>query len=174
MWLYYGLGVTVGFLPFGVVPLAPLPLYLVFGGSVVLAAALHPSAGMHWHPLERTLLVLVAVSAVSVVFTALSVSDYVDYVKWALVTLAVVGLLRLSVENMRRVGIVFRRGGGVQRAGGHRSLRITRSAIRKLFSPFGYGIVDASTRYVYNAEGVEQSTRLGGMWVEPNAAGIVC
>lgn len=52
MWLFYGLGITVGFLPFGVVPLAPLPLYLVFGGSVVLAAALHPSAGMHWHPLE--------------------------------------------------------------------------------------------------------------------------
>ncbi|MGZ8176322.1 O-antigen ligase family protein [Williamsia sp. SKLECPSW1] len=172
MWLFYGLAVTVGFLPFGVVPLAPLPLYLVFGGSVVLAAAIHPSAGMHWHPLERTLLVLVAVSAVSVVFTALSISDYVDYVKWALVTLAVIGLLRLSLDNMRRVGVVFVVAAAFNALVGIAIFASPGLPIRKVFSPFGYGIVDATTRYVYNAQGVEQSARLGGMWVEPNAAGI--
>lgn len=172
MWLYYGLGITVGFLPFGVVPLAPLPLYLVFGGSVVLAAALHPSAGMHWHPLERTLLVLVAVSAVSVVFSAVSLSDYVDYVKWALVTLAVIGLLRLSTENMRRVGVVFVVAAAFNALVGIAIFASPGLPIRKLFSPFGYGIVDATTRYVYDSQGVEQSARLGGMWVEPNAAGI--
>lgn len=172
MWLYYGLAVVVGFLPFGVIPLAPLPLYLVFGGSVVLAALIHPSAGMHWHPLERTLLVLVAVSAVSVVFTAVSLSDYVNYVKWALVTLAVVGLLRLSTENMRRVGIVFVVAAAFNALVGLAIVASPGLPIRKAFSPFGYGIVDATTRYVYNADGVEQSARLGGMWVEPNAAGI--
>ncbi len=172
LWLYYGLGITVGFLPFGVVPLAPLPLYLVFGGSVVLAAAVHPSAGMHWHPLERTLLVLVAVSAVSVVFSAVSISDYVDYVKWALVTLAVIGLLRLSSENMRRVGVVFVVAAAFNALIGIALFASPGLPLRKAFSAFGYGIVDATTRYVYNAEGVEQSTRLGGMWVEPNAAGI--
>lgn len=172
LWLYYGLAITVGFLPFGVVPLAPLPLYLVFAGSVVLAAALHPSAGSRWHPIEKAVMALVAVSAVSVVFTALSVSDYVDYVKWTIVTFAVIGLLRLSTENMRRVGVVFVVAAAFNALVGIAIFAVPGLPIRKLFSPFGYGIVDASTRYVYNSQGVEQSARLGGMWVEPNAAGI--
>ncbi|GGF28610.1 O-antigen ligase family protein [Williamsia phyllosphaerae] len=172
LWLYWSLAVAIGLLPFGTLPGVPVPLYLLFSAAVVLAAVLHPSHRRRLHLLESLILLLVLVSGLSMVFTALSLGDYIEYIKWSIVTLLVIALLRLSTANLRRFGQVFVCATAFNGAFGLAILAAGGTPIIKVFSLFGYGAVATTTSYVYNAEGQTQSVRFGGMWVEPNAAGI--
>ena len=51
-WLFWGLAVVLGGLPFGKLPAVHAPMYLVFGAGAVLAAIVHRSQRMHITRLE--------------------------------------------------------------------------------------------------------------------------
>src|SRR5690349_2616984 len=44
LWLYWGMAVAIGTLPFGYFPGVHLPLYLPFAGGALMAALIHPNA----------------------------------------------------------------------------------------------------------------------------------
>ncbi len=107
LWLYWGLAVVLAIIPFGYVPGIHLPLYLPFAVGVVLAAILYPRPEARLDRLEIAVLAFVVVSAVAVVATSLSLRGVIQYVKWSIVTLVAVALLRLSQQDLARFGRIF-------------------------------------------------------------------
>lgn len=171
-WLAAGLAAVLAFLPFGYFPGIHVPLYLPFAAGVLLAAVVHRGEPARLHPLERLLILLVLVSAMSVIATGRSLIDVAELVKWSIATLAVVALLRFPPDDVAKFGRIY-----VYFATLNAALGIVIVAVDpthrliKLFSPFGYGAVDTA-RFVYTEEGAQRFARLGGLWVDPNMAGI--
>jgi hypothetical protein len=171
-WLACGLAAVLAFLPFGYFPGIHVPLYLPFAAGVLLAAVVHRGEAVAFHPLEKALIVLVLVSGVSVIATGRSLVDVAEFVKWSIATLTVIALLRFPPADLARFGrvyVYFATGNAlfgiavVAADPGHRFI--------KVFSAFGYGAVDTG-RFVYTNEGAQRFVRLGGLWVDPNMAGV--
>lgn len=172
-WLAWGLAAALGFMPFGYFPGIHLPMYLPFAGGVVLAAIVHRGGGpVVLHPLEKVLVAFVLVSGVSLIFTGRTVVDVGEFIKWSVATLTVVALLRFPHEVLAKFGrlyVYFATLNGlfgivvVAADPTHRLI--------KVFSAFGYGLVDTG-RFVYTDEGAQRFARLGGLWVDPNMAGV--
>jgi polysaccharide biosynthesis protein PslJ len=183
LWLYWGLAVVLAIVPFGYVPGAHLPLYVPFAFAVVLAAILYPRPEAPLHRMEIALVALVVAAGVSVLITSLSVTGLIQYVRWAIVTLVAVALLRLSKEDLERFGRIFVWLSAANALWG--ILLVTVDRNQKSFAilkPFGYdlGRVDESVRggldnnlstYVFTSTG-GRSIRLAGTWVGANGAGI--
>lgn len=171
-WLAYGLAAALGFLPFGYFPGIHVPLYLPFAAGVVLAAVVHRGTPIPFHPLEKALIVFVGVSGLSLIFTGRTITDLAEFIKWSIATLTVVALLRFPPDVLARFGRVYVYFATANAAfgllvvvadPGHRFI--------KAFSAFGYGLVDTG-RFVYTDEGATSFMRLGGLWVDPNMAGL--
>jgi polysaccharide biosynthesis protein PslJ len=183
LWLYWGLAVVLAIIPFGYVPGIHLPLYLPFEFGVVLAAILYPRPEAPLHRLEIAVITFVVVSGISVVATGLSLAALSIYVRWAIVTLVAVALLRLSKEDLERFGRIFVWLSAANALWG--MLLVTVDRNQKSFAilkPFGYDIarLEDSVRpgqgntfntYVITTTG-EKSLRLGGTWVGANGAGV--
>jgi hypothetical protein len=183
LWLYWGLAVVLAIIPFGYVPGIHLPLYLPFEFGVVLAAILYPRPQAPLHPLEIAVITFVVVAGISVVATGLSLASLSLYVRWAIVTLVAVALLRLSKEDLERFGRIFVWLSAANALWG--MLLVTVDRNQKSFAilkPFGYDIsrLEDSVRpgqgntfntYVITTTG-EKSLRLAGTWVGANGAGI--
>jgi hypothetical protein len=183
LWLYWGLAVVLAIIPFGYVPGIHLPLYLPFAFGVVLAAILYPRPEARLHRLEIAVIAFVVVSAVPVVATSLSLGAVSLFVRWSIVTLVAVALLRLSKEDLERFGRIFVWLSAANALWGILLVTVDRS--QKSFAilkPFGYdlGRVEESVRggldnnlttYVFTSTG-ERSIRLGGTWVGANGAGV--
>ncbi len=111
LWLYWGMAIAVGTLPFGYFPGVHLPLYLPFAGGALVAALVHPNAAKRFPVLSSTLaksvLVLVVISGVSMVLTFSSIVNILDYTKWAIATGAFFALLALPQEHLARFGRIF-------------------------------------------------------------------
>jgi hypothetical protein len=171
-WLALGLAAVLGFLPFGYFPGIHVPLYLPFAAGVVLAAVVHRGEPSPLHPLEKVLTLLILVSGVSLIFTGRSVTDVSEFIKWTIATVAVISLLRLPPEDLAKFGRVYVYFATLNGIFGiavvaadptHRFI--------KAFKIFGYGAVDTG-RFVFTEEGAQRFARLGGMWVDPNMAGV--
>ncbi|WP_146221051.1 O-antigen ligase domain-containing protein [Mycolicibacterium moriokaense] len=182
LWLYWGFAFTLAGLPFGIVPGVHVPLYLLFAAAIVLAAVLYRSPERRFHRMETAVLILVAVAAVSVVVTSLSLGGIFQYGKWAIVTLAAVALMRLSNKDLERFGRIFVCVSAANALWG--ILIVTIDKTQKSFfilKPFGYDIarVEAGVRngqdqlinWAYGPDG-SRSIRLGGTWVAGNGAGL--
>jgi multisubunit Na+/H+ antiporter MnhF subunit len=179
LWLYWGLAVVMGALPFAYMPGVHVPLYLLFAGGVLLAAIIHTSEQTTLSRLEIAVLLLVLAAGVSVVATGLSLGAIMLYIKWSISALTVIALLRLSRENLARFGRVFVCSATVNALAG--IAMATFDQQQRLLKPlkiFGYG-VGAELRqqtqlYVYTDEGtsIGRTIRLGGTWVLPNSAGL--
>lgn len=176
LWLYWGLAIALGFIPFGYFPGVHLPLYLPFALGAVLAAIIHPSESgrTRLHSLEVAVLLLIFVSALSLVATGRTLSDFAEFIKWIVGTGLVLALLRLSRENMAKFGRIFVYASSANALVAIPILPDPQQRLYRLFKPFGYGIGygrEELARYFFT-EGGGRSARLGGLWVDPNAAGI--
>ena len=172
LWLAWGLAAVLGLLPFGYFPGIHVPLYLPFAAGTVLAAVVHSSAPRPFHPMEKALIVLILASGASVVFTGRTVTDVAEIIKWSIATVTVIALLRFPREELAKFGRIY-----VYFATFNALFGIaivvadpTQSFI-KIFKMFGYGAV-ATGRFVFTEEGAQRFVRLGGLWVDPNMAGI--
>jgi len=180
LWLFWGLAVVLGALPFGYFPGVHVPLYLPFAAGMVLAAVVHaggqaianPSERRPLHPLEKAVVLLILASALSLVFTGGSIVDVTVFVRWIIATLVMIALLRLSRENLARFGRIYVYAATLNALFGiaivvadpqHRFI--------KILSIFDYDR-EATARFVFTDEGQSRFTRLGGTWVDPNMAGI--
>jgi hypothetical protein len=179
LWLYWGLAVVMGALPFGYVPGVHAPLYLVFVAGVLLAALIHTTDRSSLSKLEIAVLLLILAAGISVVATGVSLGALMLYAKWTIATLTVIALLRLSRENLARFGRVFVCAATVNALAGIAMATVDQQ--QRLLKPlkiFGYG-VGAELRqqtqlYVYTDQGatIGRTIRLGGTWVLPNSAGL--
>jgi hypothetical protein len=184
LWLYWGLAVVLAIIPFGYVPGIHLPLYLPFALGVVLAAILYPRPEARLDRLEIAILAFVVVCGVTVVVTSLTLGGLIQYVKWCIVTLVAVALLRLSQQDLARFGRIFVWFSAVNALWG--IFLVTVDHNQKSFAilkPFGYdpsraeaairgGLGANLTTYVFTATGERAGIRLGGTWVGGNGAGI--
>jgi polysaccharide biosynthesis protein PslJ len=172
LWLYSGMAVAIGFMPFGYFPGVHVPLYLPFAAGAVLAAAVHPSGRKGLSPMEVTVLALVATSGVAMFANAKNLVDYGEYIKWSIATLVIIALLKLSPENMAKIGRFYVYAATANALFGIIFVTVDRNQrLMKIFNPFGYGRAE-TTRFVFSNEGQTKQVRLGGLWVDPNAAGI--
>jgi hypothetical protein len=180
LWLYWGLAVVMGALPFGYVPGVHLPMYLLFATGVLLAALIHPTERSSLSRLEVAVLLLIFAAAVSVIATGITRFSLVSLARWSISTLVVIALLRLSRENLARFGRVFVYAASVNAIAGIAMSTIDQQQrILKPLKIFGYG-VGAELRqntalFVYSDEGagnIGKTIRLGGTWVLPNSAGF--
>ncbi len=182
MWLYWGFAVTLAGLPFGTVPGVRIPLYLLFAAAIVVAAAIYRSPERRFSSLEKAFLIFVALAGVSVVVTSLSLSGVYLFVKWAIVSLAAVALMRLSNKDLERFGRIFVVVSAVNAFWG--LLMVTVDKTQKslaLLKPFGYDIsrvamserggADRLVNWAFAPDG-SRSIRLGGTWIAGNGAGL--
>lgn len=184
LWLYYGLAIAVGALPFGYFPGVHIPLYLVFAVGVLLATLVHHRAMRRHSPLMKAVLVLIAMSALSMIVTFSSVVNILDYTKWAVATAAMFAMLALPTHDLLRVGRVFVYACTFSALVGVAAVALgSTRLIIKPFTIFGYVAAD---RFYFTGgtsntprlgrfdvgQGSETFQRLGGLWLDPNAAGV--
>ncbi|GAC1404723.1 MAG: hypothetical protein NVS4B6_18930 [Mycobacterium sp.] len=180
LWLYWGLAAVMGALPFAYVPGVHLPMYLLFTVGVLLAALIHTTEQSTLRRLEAAVFLLVLAAGVSVIATGITGFALLSFARWALASLTVIALLRLSRENLEKFGRIFVYGATVNAIAGIAMVTVDKE--QRLLKPlkiFGYG-VGAGLRentqlYVYSDQGqgvVGKTIRLGGTWVLPNSAGF--
>ena len=180
LWLFWGLAVVMGAIPFGYLPGVHVPMYLLFAAGVLLAALIHSTERSSLNRIEVAVLLLVLAAGIAMVATGISLFSIVSYARWAIASLLLVALLRLSRENLAKFGRVFVVSATVNALAGIAMSTIDQQ--QRLLKPlkiFGYG-VGAELRqntalYVYSDEGsgvVGRTIRLGGTWVLPNSAGF--
>lgn len=179
LWLYWGLAAVLGGLPFAYFPGVHLPMYLLFAGGILMAALVHPTERPRLSKLEIAVLGLILASGLSMVATGVSLPALLLFARWAIATLAVIALLRLSRENLARFGRIF-----VYAASANAVLGIAMATVdqqQRLLKPlriFGYGVGaglrESTALYVYTDEGrsVGRTLRLGGTWILPNSAAL--
>lgn len=184
LWLVYGTVVFVTLLPVGYFPGVRVPLYLVCGCGAMLALLVHPRATRRHSPLMSAVLLLIVASALTMAVTFSGPINIMDFTKWAVATGFMFVLLSLPNDELVKVGKVF-----VYSCTASGLLGIiaviqgTTKWVYKPFSIFGYYTAD---RFYVTAgtmtqprtgrfdvgQGSETFQRLGGMWADPNAAGI--
>ncbi|WBP93002.1 O-antigen ligase family protein [Mycolicibacterium neoaurum] len=191
LWLYWGMAVAIGTLPFGYFPGVHLPLYLPFAGGALMAALIHPNAAKRFPVLGSTLakavLVLVIVSGISMIVTFSSIVNILDYTKWAIATGAFFAILALPREHLSKFGRIFAYAAAFNAAFGIASILMgSNQILLQPFRIFGYAVanterffftggtptnVPRTDRFQVAADS-QAFSRLGGLWLDPNAAGI--
>ena len=191
LWLYWGMAVAIGTLPFGYFPGVHLPLYLPFAGGALMAALIHPNAAKRFPVLGSTLakavLVLVIVSGISMIVTFSSIVNILDYTKWAIATGAFFAILALPREHLAKFGRIFAYAAAFNAAFGIASILMgSNQILLQPFRIFGYAVanterffftggtptnVPRTDRFQVAADS-QAFSRLGGLWLDPNAAGI--
>lgn len=191
LWLYWGMAVAIGTLPFGYFPGVHLPLYLPFAGGALLAALIHPNAAKRFpvlgSALAKAVLVLVIVSGISMIVTFSSIVNILDYAKWAIATGAFFAILALPREHLAKFGRIFAYAAAFNAAFGIASILMgSNQILLQPFRIFGYAVanterffftggtptnVPRTDRFQVAADS-QAFSRLGGLWLDPNAAGI--
>ena len=176
-WLFWGLAVVLGGLPFGKLPAVHAPMYLVFGAGAVLAAIVHRSQRMHITRLEIAVLALFFTGLVSLLITGAQLTAILEFIKWSVCTLTMLALLRLPPQLMKKFGQIFVWAAAFNSAFGILIwVADPNQKLLRIFKPFGYGsgggLRSQLALFVYSDGGASQSLRLGGTWVLPNTAGL--
>ena len=176
LWLYWSLAAVLGALPFGFFPGVHLPLYLLFVASAALAALIHPSTGQPLHPIEKWIVLLIAVSGLAMVFTGVRIGGIVEFARWALCTVIVVVLTRLPREHLVRFGQIFVVAASFNALWGIAIVFVDKNQKSfKILKPFGYGGGEGlrgNTQILATTGDGSSALRLGGTWVLPNTAGL--
>jgi hypothetical protein len=175
LWLFWGLAFTLAALPFGYFPGVHVPMYLAFAVGSLLAALIHPSARTGLSRAEKAMVALVVVSALSLLFGGVNLPGMVTFGKWAIASLMMIALLRLSPANMATFGRVYVYAAAANGLFGvYVVLADPAQKSYNLLSIFGYGAGGApgALRYVFADDQGSAALRLGGTWVEPNSAGL--
>lgn len=190
LWLYWGMAVAVGTLPFGYFPGVHLPLYLPFAGGALVAALVHPNAAKRFpvlgSALAKAVLVLVIISGISMIITFSSIVNILDYTKWAIATGAFFAILALPREHLAKFGRVFVYAAAFNASFGIASIVMgSNQILLQPFRIFGYAVANTERffftggtadlrgdgRFAVAADS-QAFSRLGGLWLDPNAAGI--
>jgi hypothetical protein len=184
LWLYYGTVVSVTALPFGYFPGVHIPIYLVCGCGSMLAFLLHPRAMRRRSPLMSTVLVLIVMSGLSMVMTFSTPVNIMDFTKWAVATGFMFAALALPSDQLVKLGkaVVY----SCTFSGLLGIIAVVQGTTKWIYKPFSIvGYYAADRFYITGGnttgprtgrfqvgEGSETFQRLGGMWADPNAAGI--
>lgn len=184
LWLVYGTVIFVTAFPFGYFPGVHLPIYLVLGCGSVLAFLLYPRAMRRRSRLMTAVLVLILMSALSMIVTFSAPVNIMDFAKWGIATGFVFVLLALPNDQLRGVGraIVY----ACTFSGVMGAVAVAQGTTKWVYAPFSFiGYYAADRFYITGGthvlpksgrfdvgEGSETFQRLGGMWADPNAAGI--
>ena len=172
LWLFWGLAVVIGLVPFGYFPGVHLPMYLPFAAGVILAAIIHPNLRTTLHPIEVGVIALIFTSALAFLATVGALVDMAEFIKWTLATAVTLALLSLSRENLAKFGRIFVYAVTLNALIGIATVLARGSTIFiRPFRIFGYGREDTA-RFVFSDGGLSRTIRLGGLWVDPNAAGL--
>jgi hypothetical protein len=184
LWLYYGTVIFVTTFPFGYFPGVHVPIYLVFGCGSILAFLVHPRAVRRHSPLMTTVLVLILLSGVSMIATFSTPLNIVDFAKWGVATGFMFALLALPNDQLRGIGKAFVYSCTFSALWGMAAVALgSTKYIVKPFEIIGYYAVDKfyitggtltqpRTGRFDVGQDSETFQRLGGLWVDPNAAGI--
>ncbi|MCV7252109.1 hypothetical protein H7J86_08030 [Mycobacterium hackensackense] len=184
LWLYYGTVIFVTAFPFGYFPGVHLPIYLVLGCGSVLAFLLYPRAVRRRSPLMTAVLVLILMSALSMIVTFSAPVNIMDFAKWGIATGFMFVLLALPNDQLRGIGkaVVY----SCTFSGVMGAIAVAQGTTKWVYAPFSIiGYYAADRFYITGGthtlpksgrfdvgEGSETFQRLGGMWADPNAAGI--
>lgn len=172
LYLTRALAFSLGALPFGYVPGVHAPLVFTLGGAVILASVIHRTAVSRITYGEMAVIVLVVTSGLSVFATGGATVDYAEFGKWLVSTLVVVSLLRLPRNELELFGRIY-----VYSASAAAAFAVVifvadpAGKLIRYLSPFGYGVEEESTRFVYDPDGAT-TVRLAGTYIDPNAAGV--
>ena len=173
LWLFWSLALIIGALPFGQFPGVNLPLYLPLAFGAVVAVYVHPRLARSLHPLEIALWALVVTSVLSVLATSISPMSIVMIVRWTVVTLVAVALIRLSNEHLAKFGRIFVYGSLFNALFGLYIVAFDRNQTSfRFLRIFGYAAEHTAPRFAYSDGGETQLIRLGGTSVDPNGEGI--
>lgn len=184
LWFYYGTVIFVTTFPFGYFPGVHVPIYLVFGCGSILAYLLYPRAVRRHSPLMTAVLILLLLSGVSMVATFSTPLNIVDFAKWGVATGFMFALLALPNDQLRGIGKAFVYSCTFSAVWGMAAVALgSTKYIVKPFEIIGYYAVDKfyitggtltqpRTGRFDVGEDSETFQRLGGLWVDPNAAGI--
>ena len=173
LWLFWGLAFVIGALPFGHVPGVNLPLYLPLAFGAVVAVYVHPRLARSMHPLEIAVWALIVTSVLSVLATSITPTSIVMIVRWTIVTLVAVALIRLSNEHLAKFGRVFVYGSLFNALFGLYIVAFDRNQTSfRYLRLFGYSPEHTAPRFAYSDGGETQLIRLGGTSVDPNGEGI--
>jgi len=185
LWLVYTMVVTVTTLPFGSFPGVHLPIYLVCGAGAMLALLLYPRHTRRHSALMSAVLVLIVLSGLSMVVTYSSPVNIVDFAKWALATGAMFVLLALPNDELVKIGkaIVY----ACAFSGLVGLVSVAQGTTRWAFKPFAILGYHADDHFYFTGATQSASSsggrfdlgqnsqtfqRLGGLWADPNGAGI--
>jgi hypothetical protein len=175
LWLFWGLAIVLGFIPFGYVPGVHVPLYLVFAAGAIAAAVIHPLEGAPLTRIEIAIGLLLFTSFISLVANQINLAGIMSFVQWSIGTSMVFVLLRLRPEQLAKFGRIFVYAATANSAFGI-SIVLFDSNQRfiRILKPFGYGegVGLRSQTSLYAPGETAQSLRLGGTWVLPNTAGL--
>lgn len=170
--IYGALALGLSALPFGVLPGTPIPLTLLLTVSAAMAAILQP-----WEPAARVpamawyIIALMVVGGISLAVTYTGILDLAEFVKWVVATSAGLSVLRLNGPDRVSFGRLYVYGSVAAAAFGLFGVVVDKSGqSMKLLSVFGYQSGESTLRFVFGS--IEQSTRLTGTYVDPNAAGL--
>ncbi|AYJ48080.1 O-antigen ligase domain-containing protein [Rhodococcus sp. P1Y] len=173
-WSFLALAFVLGAAPFAVVPGLPLPIVLVLVILVWMSTLLHPIELGRTDPVELAVYALMGTSLVSVIATAVGVSDITEFIRWVMATSIIFPLLRLPRPDLQRFGRVF-----VYGVGGGSAFALAMFFLDKsgswmnYLSAIGYGTVGTiGTHLRFYTDGLTQVVRLTGTYVDPNVAGI--
>ncbi len=125
------------------------------------------------HPLEVATWALIVFSVISMLVTSISITSIIMIVRWALVTLVAVALMRLDNEDLAKFGRIFVYGSVLNALFGLYIVALDRdqSAFRYL-RIFGYAPeYTAPPRFAYSEGGAVALIRLGGTSVDPPNGG---
>lgn len=184
LWLYYGTVVSAVVLPVGYFPGVHIPIYLVCGCGSMLAFLLHPRAVRRRSPLMSAVMLLILMSGLSMLVTFSSPANIMDFTKWGVATGFMFAALALPDDQLVKLGKAFVYSCTFSGVLGIISvIQGTTKWIYKPFSIFGYYAADRfyitggtmtqpRTGRFDVGQGSENFSRLGGMWADPNAAGI--
>lgn len=184
LWLYYGTVISVTTLPFGYFPGAHIPIYLVCGCGSMLAFLLHPRAVRRRSPLMSAVMLLILMSAVSMIATFSTPMNIMDFTKWGVATGFMFAALSLPDDELVRLGkaVVY----ACTFSGAVGIIAVLQGTTKWIYKPFSILGYHAADRFYITGgtmtqprtgrfdvgQGSESFQRLGGMWADPNAAGV--
>lgn len=172
--MYRLFAVVLGAIPFGTLPGFPLPLVLLLGVSIGATAVIQlpQQRGRAFSALDWSIVVLVVLSAASMIVNLSTSFDVTEFAKWLIATTAALALLRLDSNGLRAVARSYVWATAAAALFALYLLVFDSSGSRlSLLSFFGYGTTGGDNlRYVFDASG--STVRLTGTYVDPNVGGL--
>lgn len=171
MVVFGSLAVVLAVLPFGVLPGTSIPLVMLLGAWAGAAALVHSGGSGSGGPLAWAIGILMLFSGISVLVTYSSSFDLIEFAKWLVASALGLSLLRLRGPERQQFGRLFVYGSVAAAAVGIFGVIFDQSGRYLAFlAPFGYQSGAETLRFVFGA--TEQSVRLTGTYIDPNAAGL--